>query len=203
MSRRKRNAIVTLALVIAAVLVFLDHSPLKRSWRPQPNDLEKYHAKSFTVANVVDGDTLDVDIPNGPHQHTRIRLWGIDTPETKSTKYGIMYFGPEAADFTTEMTMGKKVTLYLAQNNRTRGKYGRLLAYVKLPDGTFLNESLLSEGFAYADLRFRHGLYNKYKGLQAVARQQKKGLWLQVTRDQLPQWLQTKQPNLLKKKQHP
>lgn len=200
MSRRKRNAIVTLALVFAAVLVFLDHSPLKRSWRPQTNDLEKYHAKSFTVANVVDGDTLDVDIPDGTYQHTRIRLWGVDTPETKSNKYGVMYFGPEATNFTTEMTMGKKVTLYLDQNSRTRGKYGRLLAYVKLPDGTFLNESLLTEGFAYADLRFRHGLYNKYKGLQAVARQQKRGLWLQVTRDQLPQWLQREQPNLLKKK---
>jgi len=200
MSRRRRNAILTFAVLLAAVLVFLDHSPIKHHWHPQPNDLERYHAKSFTVAKVVDGDTLDVDIPDRQYQHTRIRLWGVDTPETKSKKYGVMYFGPQAGDFTTKMTLGKKVTLYLDPNKRTRGKYGRLLAYVKLPDGRFLNELLLTEGFAYADLRFHHSLYNKYKGLQAVARRQKKGLWLHVTRDQLPQWLQREQPNLLKKK---
>jgi micrococcal nuclease len=111
-----------------------------------------------------------------------------------------MYFGPQAADFTTEMTLNKKVTIYLDKNRPTRGKYGRLLAYIELSDGTFLNESLLSEGFAYADLRFRHDFYNKYKTLQAVARQQDKGLWQKVTREQLPQWLQREQPNLLKKK---
>ena len=87
------------------------------------------------------------------------------------------------------LTLGKKVTVYL-EEHRTRGKYGRLLAYVQLPDRRFLNEVLLIEGFAYADLRFGHSFYNRYKQLEAAARSQKKGLWAGVTPEQLPEWLQ-------------
>lgn len=199
MSRRRRNAIFAACLLLAAVLVFIDRSPTaKRTWQPQPGDLQKYHQKSFTVVKVVDGDTLDIDEPNGQYDHTRVRLWGIDTPETKSTRYGVMYFGPEAARFAAELALAKKVTVYLDEENRTRGKYGRLLAYVQLPDRRFLNEVLLTEGYAYADLRFSHSFYNRYEQLEALARAQKKGLWQKVSREQLPEWLQRKKPSLLR-----
>ena len=204
-SRRRQTGIIILCLLVVAVLVGLEHSSLKHKWQPQPKsqeqvkarDFEKYHAKNFTVANVVDGDTIDIDIPDRQYDSTRIRLWGIDTPETKSEKYGVMYFGPEAAGFAEKLVLGKQVCVYLDVGRHTRGKYGRLLAYVKLPDGRFLNEVLVSEGFAYADLRFRHSLYNKYKQLEASARSSKKGLWQEVTREQLPEWLQRERPNLL------
>jgi len=87
--------------------------------------------------------------------------------------------------------------VYLDATEHTRGKYGRLLAYVQLPDGRFLNEVLVAEGFAYADLRFRHIFYHKYPRLEASARSRKKGLWEKVTRDQLPKWLQRKKSRLL------
>ena len=106
-----------------------------------------------------------------------------------------MYFGPEAAEFTKNLALGKKVTIYLDEDNRTRDKYSRLLAYVKLPDERFLNEVLISEGFAYADWRFRHSLYHKYKQLEAAARSQKKGLWPNVTPEQMPEWRQNKIKN--------
>ena len=110
-----------------------------------------------------------------------------------------MYFGPEAAAFTKRQCLGQKVTVYLDEGNRTRCKYGRLLAYVQLPDGRFLNELLLTEGFAYADVRFRHSFYNRYKQLQATARAHGKGLWPGVTREQLPQWLQDREPLIIDK----
>ena len=84
--------------------------------------------------------------------------------------------------------------IYLDEGNRTRGKYGRLLAYVQLPDGRFLNEALVADGYAYADLRFGHSFYHKYQQLEAVARSQKKGLWRKVTRRQLPEWRQKEMP---------
>jgi len=197
MSRGRRNAIFILCLLLVLALIWLDHSPIKRRWERQPQssekaktyDIEKYHAKTFTVVNVVDGDTIDINIADGKYDRTRIRLWGIDTPETKSEKFGAMYFGPEAVDFTKKLAIGKQVTIYF-EEHRSRGKYGRLLAYVQLPDGRFLNEVLLTEGFAYADLRFRHSFYNKYKQLEANARSQKKGLWPEVSHDQLPEWRQ-------------
>ena len=208
MSRRRRAIIAGLCLLVFCVLVWLDHSDI--SLRPQPEklsaeelksaDFKKYHAGTFTVVNVVDGDTFDIDIPDGDKELTRIRLRGVDTPETKNPKVGVMYFGPEAAEFVKELTLGKKVTVYLAAERETRGYYGRLLAYVQLGDGRFLNEVLLSEGYAYAEVRFKHGLYHKYQQLESAARGQKKGLWANVTREQLPQWLQKRKPKFLLEK---
>ena len=205
MSKRRRTGIFIVCLLLAAVFIWLDHSLIRHRWRLRPKseeqarayDFEKYHTKIFTVVNVVDGDTIDIDMPDGQYDQTRMRLWGIDTPETKSEEYGVMYFGPEATDFTTKLVLGKQVTVYLDTPNRTRDKYGRLLTFVKLLDNGFLNELLVSEGFAYADLRFRHSFYNKYQQLEAGARSLKKGLWGKVTREQLPEWLQRERPKLL------
>ena len=203
MSRHRRTGLIVAGLLAALLAVCFDHSYLGYRWRRQSesgqsarsNDLEKYHAKIFTVINVVDGDTIDIDIADGKYDRTRVRLWGIDTPETKSEKYGVMYFGPEAAEFTKELALGKSVTFYLDET-RTRDKYDRLLAYIKLQDGGFLNEVLLTEGFAYADLRFKHNFYSKYKQLEAGARGQKKGLWQNVTPEQWPEWRQKEISNI-------
>jgi len=205
MSRRRRAAIAAVCVALAVVLVWLDHNSPEPERQPQGKseeqvrawDTEKYHGKTFTVSNVVDGDTIDIDVPDGEYEHTRIRLWGIDTPESKSPKVGVMYFGPEAAEFSKKVALDRKVRVYLDDGNRTRGYYGRVLAYVQLEDRRFLNELLVTEGYAYADVRFRHSHYNKYKQLDSAARGQQKGLWAEVTREQLPQWLQEKKPTLL------
>lgn len=204
MSRRRRNAVFAAVVLLVSAIVGLEHSPLRQKWQgglgaagqPAAADFEKYHAKTFVVVNVVDGDTIDIDIPDGKHNRTRIRLWGVDTPETKKPGAPVMYFGPEASEFTTKLTLGKTVTVYLDKAD-TRDKYDRLLAYIQLPDGRYLNEVLLSEGYAYFDFRFRHSFYNKYKQLESAARRDKKGLWEKVTREQLPEWLQRERPNLL------
>ncbi len=203
MSRHRRTGLIIVGLLAALLAVWFDHSQLGRQWRQQDksgqparsDDLEKYHAKTFTVINVVDGDTLDIDIADGKYDHTRVRLWGVDTPETKNPEIRVMYFGPEAAEFTRKLALGKQVTVYLDET-RTRDKYDGLLAYMKLQNGGFLNEVLLSEGFAYADTRFKHDFYNKYKQLQASARSQKKGLWLGVTPEQWPEWRQKEISNI-------
>jgi len=207
MSRRRKAGIITLCLILAIIFIWLDHSPLKRRWQPRSKaekqakayDLEKYHKNTFTVVKVVDGDTIDIDIGDSNKNYTRIRLWGIDTPETKNQDTGVMYFGPEAAEFTTKLVLNKQICVYL-DATRTRGNYGRLLAYVQLPDDEFLNEVLLTKGFAYADLRFRHSFYQKYKQLESSARRKQNGLWEKVTQEQLPEWLQRMSQNLLLEK---
>ncbi len=207
MSRHGKAGIVALCLFVAVFLIWLDHGPLSQGRRKRPKseeqarayDLGKYHKKTFTIVKVVDGDTLDIDIADVNHNYTRIRLLGVDSPETQSLYSSVMYFGPEAAEFAEKTALGKQATIYLEEHD-TRGKYGRLLAYVQLPDGGFLNEVLLAEGFAYADLRFRHSLYQKYNQLQSSARRQQKGLWEKVTREQLPEWLRRMRPELLFRK---
>lgn len=205
MSTRRRSGIALLCLVLAAVFVALDHSAIGRKWQlwltsaqqSPAHDFNKYHGKTFMVIHVVDGDTLDIDIADSNQSRTRIRLQGVDAPETGSEEFGVMYFGPEAAEFVKKLVLGKRVTVYLDEGSRTRGKYGRLLAYVQLADRNYLNEVLLAEGFAYADLRFRHSLYNKYVQLEANGRSLRKGLWQGVNREQLPDWLQREKPTLL------
>ena len=195
MSRYRLNIIFALCLLLIAVVIWLDHNPIRLKWQ-QPEsekqlifcDLKRYHGNTFNVVNVVDGDTIDIDSPDRQYKHTRIRLWGVDAPETKNPKVGVMYFGPQAAEFTTKSVLGKKITVYLDEGSSTRGKYDRLLAYIQLPDSRFLNELLLTEGFAYADLRFRHSLYYKYKQLEAAARSKRRGLWEKVKREQWPEW---------------
>lgn len=202
MSRRMRRFIFILCITILALLVFLDNSYFRHKWQPgsksqtqtQNSDFEKYHSKNFTVIKVVDGDTLDIDHADDQSSYTRIRLLGIDAPEVNSES-GSMYFSAQATDFTEKTVLGKQVTIYLDEGNDTRGKYGRLLAYLKLSDGKFLNEIMVTEGFAYADTRFRHSFYNKYNQLQSRARSNKKGLWKNVTPDQMPQWMQQKESN--------
>ncbi len=207
MSKRRRAGLIVLCLLAVTLLVRLDRGFHKRGWLPEStseqqtsvHDIEKYHGKTFVAVNVIDGDTLDVNVPDGQSKYTRIRLLGIDAPETHSETLGKMYFASRATRSAEQLTLEKTVTVYLDKTGPTRGKYGRLLAYVKLPDGRFLNEVLLSEGIAYADLRFSHSFYNKYKQLEAAARSRKKGLWRAVTREQLPKWLQEREPNLQRK----
>jgi micrococcal nuclease len=207
MSRQKRNFILAFVVLLLALITVLDRAVhnAQRESAPavanlsNPVDFQKYHGRTFMVVKVVDGDTVDINVPDANYPHTRIRLWGVDTPETQKSPGGEMYFGKEASEFTRQLTLGKTVTVYLDQGNRTRGKYGRLLAYVQLSDGQYLNELLLTEGYAYADLRFDHSFYNKYKQLESSARSLKKGLWREVTREQLPLWLQKEKPNLLSK----
>jgi len=196
MSRGRRNTLFVFTALLAFAFACFDRTAIHhKQHHPQTAgqsaalDVEKYHTKIFTVVNVVDGDTIDINIPDGQYNHTRIRLWGVDTPETKKPNTPIMHFGPEASEFTKELTDGNTVTIYLDEK-QTRDKYDRLLAYVKLKNGKFLNEELLREGFAYADLRFKHDFYNRYKQLEAAARRQKKGLWEKVTPEQMPEWKQ-------------
>ena len=204
MSHRQRLAVTILCLLAALFAACFDyscHSHRQQSASSQQHaavsDYERYNDKMFRVAKVIDGDTIYIDIPDGNNAYTKIRLWGVDTPETKHPKTGVMYFGPEASKFTKKFTQGKIVRVFL--DAKSRDKYNRLLAYIQLPDGKFLNEELLSEGLAYADVRFKHSYYHKYMQIQSVAKRAKKGLWEGITYEQLPQWLQKREPNLLRK----
>lgn len=192
-------------LVGIVLVVWLDRSVLTpvrlgrtSSRQPGPTrDLNRYHRKAFTVIRVVDGDTLHISVPDGDSSMTKVRLLGIDAPERNDEEAGQMYYAPEATQFAQQLVCGRSVMLYLDETAGTRGRYGRLLAYVALPDGRILNDVLLLEGCAYADLRFRHSRYQRYQQFEATARSLQKGLWAEVSREQLPAWLRQMKPDFL------
>lgn len=205
MSRRRKNSLLLSAFLLLAAIVWADRTVVHpRIFPPETqtttsSDFGKYNQKEFTVVKVVDGDTIDIDIPDGKYKTTRIRLIGIDTPETAKSPRGEMYYGPEASQFTKDTVLGKRIVVILNEDAKPRDKYGRLLAYIKLPDtasrntlrstsGRILNEELISNGFAYAYTIFKHPCYEKYIELEDAARKEKKGLWKNVTPDQMPKW---------------
>lgn len=174
-----------LAAAVVGVLVAADS--LGVFGRAPTPDLDRYDGKTFRVVKVVDGDTLDVDVPDarGGHAATRIRLWGVDTPETVRPNTPVQHFGPEASAFTKAAATGKRVRLEL-DYRRQRGAYGRLLAYVHLPDGRMLNRVLIEEGYGYADPRFPHRLRGEFLRAQRAAMKAGRGLWKNVRPADLP-----------------
>lgn len=128
----------------------------------------------YKVTKVIDGDTIQVKIGS---KKEKVRLIGIDTPETVSTSKPVACFGKEASEKAKEMLLGKKVRLEADATNSDRDKYNRLLRYVYLKDGTFVNQYLLKEGYAYAYLKFPFQYKEKFKQDQKAASDATKGLW--------------------------
>lgn len=175
--------------VVVALLLVLAVADRLGVFGHQGDDRSRYHGKTFRVVKVVDGDTIDIDIPDGKHDTTRIRLWGVDTPEIgHSRSETSAHFGPEAAAFTGQEVLNQKVRIELS-SRRTRDRYGRLLAFVYRADNNeMLNEHLVATGHAYADLRFDHEYETKFRELESRARRNSVGLWKDVTIEQMPEW---------------
>jgi micrococcal nuclease len=205
MRRTTRNALIAaFCFILLPVCVVLDHQfgdALRQAIEQRTlseGDWQKYHGKVFTVLEVIDGDTLDIDIPDGEHPDTRIRLIGVDTPETRHPTVGLMYYGLEAAAFTTRLALGKKVTVLLDTVGDQRDRYGRLLAYLQLPDEKILNAEIIRNGYGYTYLSYPHSEFSVYKVLMQQAIDNQAGLWKNATRQQLPRWLRSKRPDLLR-----
>jgi len=194
-SRRRRAVVIGACVAGMALLVGLDRGlPTGRGsgrvGRTSGHDSVRYHGKTFAVVRVIDGDTVDIDVADGDAATSRIRLLGIDAPETGGAEGTPAFFATEASAYARDLVEGEEVTVYLNEGGDSRGKYGRLLAYLEMPDGRFLNEVLISEGYVYADLRFRHGYYQRYQQLESGARARGKGLWSEVSPEQWPAWRQ-------------
>jgi micrococcal nuclease len=158
--RLKRLIIIIIGILYSVILNSADNK-------------DKY--QYFNVRKVVDGDTFWID--DGTQKGLKIRLIGVDAPESRNSgKKEISSFGREASDYLTRLIGGKKVRLEYDVGHLD--KYGRTLAYVYLKDGTFVNAALVKNGYAtvmtvppnvkYADTFIK---------LERKARNKNKGLW--------------------------
>jgi len=101
--------------------------------------------ENATLVSVIDGDTVDVAVHG---HHERVRMIGIDTPETKKPNTPVQCFGPEATTYTRSL-LPAGTALHLERDVQARDDYGRLLAYVyRLPDGLFVNLEIIASGYA-------------------------------------------------------
>jgi micrococcal nuclease len=140
----------------------------RKAWPDPPTD-----AVQVKVQRVSDGDTFVATVRG---RRERVRVIGVDTPESVDPNRTDEPYGQEASDFAKHYLDGEMVRL--AGDAEPRDRYGRMLAYVWLADGTFWNALLVAEGYAqqltippnvtYADL---------FRQLAREARQRDRGLW--------------------------
>lgn len=139
--------------------------------------------KEAMVNRVTDGDTIEVrPTINGTED---VRLIGVDTPETAGSPGGAQPYGKKASRFSEESLDGQRITLRF--DVEKKDQYGRLLAYVYLPDGSMFNEALLDEGYAQVATfppNVRH--LGRFEAAQRAAREADRGIW-GLPQDQLCQ----------------
>ena len=126
------------------------------------------------VVRVVDGDTIQVCCIGWKRE--KVRYIGVDTPETHHPMRGVEPFGKEAAEANRKLVDGKTVRLEFDVQEQDR--YGRLLAYVYLEEGTFVNAWLVENGYAVVMTippNVKH--QELFLKLQRKAREARRGLW--------------------------
>lgn len=146
-----------------------------RTEEPTDRKKQRMWKKGYVyVTKVIDGDTFWVDDGS---KAIKVRFIGIDAPETRNTghkKKG--HFGVEAKEYVTRLTKFQWVRLQL--DIQEKDQYQRLLAYVYLQDGTFLNAHLIESGYAVLDTHPPNVKYaDLFSELQHRAKQEKLGLW--------------------------
>lgn len=157
-----------------AALVFLvscrstGPPPTARPVAPGPS------AGEAVIEHVVDGDTVDVDLDG---RDERIRLIGIDTPETKDQDSPVECYGPEATALT-ELLIPPGTIVRLERDAEARDDYGRLLAYVHRSDGLFVNLELARQGAATVlSIRPNTAYADVIANAVQEARRAGRGLW--------------------------
>lgn len=129
------------------------------------------------VLKVVDGDT--VDVRDDVRGRLRIRLLGIDTPETKKPDYTVGCWGPEASAFAKGTLLGQRVAVTLDPTQDSHDRYGRTLAYLDKADGWDYSIEAARAGVAHSYIY--HGHPTQRADAIAVAEQEAKdsqrGLW--------------------------
>lgn len=97
------------------------------------------------VEFVIDGDTVDISVGG---ERERVRLIGIDTPESVSRSVPVQCFGREASDALTGL-LPPGTAVRIERDDEARDRFGRLLLYVyRAEDDLFINAWMIEQGFA-------------------------------------------------------
>lgn len=108
----------------------------------RPGDAVEANA---TVTRIVDGDTIIARV-DGVDE--RVRLIGIDTPESVDPRRPVMCFGKEASDHISSL-LPEGTPIRLERDVEARDRFDRLLAYVyRADDGLFVNLAMVADGYA-------------------------------------------------------
>jgi micrococcal nuclease len=127
------------------------------------------------VSRVVDGDTIEV-VEGDTKQ--KVRLLGINAPESVDPRRTVECFGKEASSYLKQILEHRLVSIHTDGTQSTYDKYHRLLGYVYRDDGLFVNKHMIEEGYAYEYTYSTPYQYQSdFRQAQQQARTEEKGLW--------------------------
>lgn len=170
------SSIIVIAVIAIIVLGFqyFNHSgPFKHSGGEQAaTSMEDKEA--VIVKRVVDGDTfVAIDKDN---REIRVRMIGMDTPETVKPNTPVQPYGREASNYTKKHLNKQKV--YLEFDKERKDQYGRYLAYVWLDENHMFNEELVRQGLAREKYFAPNGKYrDMLKEAEKEAKQKRLNIW--------------------------
>ena len=190
------NKFLTLGLLVVAVLAGImlfgggdedgdaSHAGgLLETLRTAEEDIESIHSSRsdaqlsgpHEVVRVIDGDTVILHI-DGIDE--RVRLIGIDAPETVHPEKPVECFGREASERAQRELTGTHVYLERDPTQDTRDAYDRLLGYIILKDGTNFNKLMIEEGYAEEFTFIYPYIYqDEFLSAERRARGAERGLW--------------------------
>ena len=127
----------------------------------------EYRVKKLT--NVVDGDTIDVEIDLGFNVSyaQRVRLAGIDTPESRTTDKAEKVLGLESKEYLKSKLKDAKLIVIKTEKPDSSEKYGRILGWLYVDGNTIsVNDQMIEDGYAWGYLGD-----TKVKDFAALAKQ--------------------------------
>lgn len=165
---------VTLLALIALALLLINSASFKApSSNVGPNTIQS-DGLYYDVVYVYDGDTISVNMMGA---NEKIRLIGVDTPETMDPDTPPQCYGQESSNYTKTNLSMQKVRLEADPTNQNRDRYGRLLRYVYLSDGRLWNIELIANGYGFAYLRFPFTKQQEFSQAENKSSNLKLGLW--------------------------
>lgn len=176
------STLATLIILMGAgIYLYINNNNLKVTDNTKSSGDKR---ELLVVKKVVDGDTFNLE--NGD----KVRLLGIDTPEkyeskkldrdveaSKQDKKTIKKLGQLASEYVKKFVEGKKVYLEKEPNYDDKDRYGRLLRWVYLEDGTFVNGKIVKDGYAQVYDKFPVSKLEELRKYQKEARENNRGLW--------------------------
>jgi micrococcal nuclease len=174
-----KKIITTIIFILLIIFVYNnEHATQNNQINSEHQNTNQLDQKQkVTLDRVVDGDTLVVFIDG---ESERVRLIGVDSPESVKENTPVECFGNESADYL-EKLLSDNENIFLEYDEAAgkHDKYGRLLAHVFLADNTNVNRKIIHNGYAY-EYSYQGQSYlhkNEYKDAEKFAKENKKGLW--------------------------
>jgi micrococcal nuclease len=172
MSRGRYRAPKAPGAILGALFLLLVAWRIWQETQRTENLPPKLDEQQYDVARVVDGDTLLLA------NQARVRLIGVDTPETVKPEHAVEPWGPEATQFTRQFVAAGRVRLQFDKERLDR--YNRVLAYVWVAD-RLLNEELVRAGLARVELEYNYSpaMKTRFRRAEVEARAAHLGIWSQ------------------------